>query len=369
METSGWTRFDAPHLAFSHPPSWEVSEDGALQLVSPAGSAFTFSVMTTPVDAGDDVQRNEQSLGGAMPGRSWVLSRRTVMVMVTYFASEKALAKERDIVDEIIGSAVPAPDVPEDGKALAEELARRIRERFPRAVVMVTGLEVDVAERGTFNVDNLMRACRANPAEREERMQQFLETLTAMDRMQALLVSWDSARDHVFPLLIPEGHIEPGRVRRALGAGLSIVYSVDAGPAMARLTEEMAKDWGVDPIAVHERALHNLSEKYEVELGAREGERIDVGELARFTFATGQVLLPAFEEVALERFGGAFLFAMPSRDVVLVARKTDKEALRQLAKIDHAELPFALTEDIYSFDRGRISLVPKGSWVSRLLGR
>jgi hypothetical protein len=103
-----WLAFRSPErgLAFSYPRGWTIEQSESLQLISPAGSALTWSPFVSAVDAGETLKVTEQALDNPkMAGRSWILSRRKVIVMVTYFADPAVVEAEKKHVERIIRTA------------------------------------------------------------------------------------------------------------------------------------------------------------------------------------------------------------------------------------------------------------------------
>jgi hypothetical protein len=361
-------------VSFSHPDTWQISEGESLQLVSPSGSAITWSTMTAPFDAGDAVSASEQALEGEMPGRSWIISRRNVMMMVTYFAgpgvmSDEKDAGEKEVVDQIIASAVPAPDLPADAQALRQEVYEHLQDALPDVIIQADGLSLTVGDGAVLNLANIYREIRAMPEQRATRIAQMVEGVRQMQLLGEQLNDWEWAKGRLFPLLTPNSFEDPGRIKRPVNDVISVVYSVDAGPMAARVTQAQLDPWKVSAEVVDAHAFENLGKRHPLKLVPAQREGVPLALLDPHTFATGQVMLPGFLEQAQKLLGPRVVVAMPTRDVVYAAAESSASRLVDFVAADHGTLPFALLTELFVCTPGRLDLfVPKGLF-SRLFGR
>jgi hypothetical protein len=374
-KTVNWTRFYEPGalVSFSYPEDWTLLTEGSLQLVSPASSAITWSTFASKVDLGATLKRSEGKDIAGPPGsvgRSWTLSQRATVLMVTYFADPVALEAEREVVEAIIASAELDPPLPADAQALLEEVELRARRLVPDKRVTRAGFGIEVEDLGVLSLSNIYQATLVHPEQRDARIDQALGALSAICHADEILTDFERAGERLFPLLVSaENEPDSTRLVRPLNPSLSIAYSVDFGPAMARVTQQTVSQWGVDAIVVHERALENLAREHPVELRAATRERCSCLLTDEFTFATGQVLLPDYHAKVSAEFGESFIVAMPSRDIVVATRESDIDALSHFAASDYESLPFPLTPEVFRSSPGKLEvLMKKRGLFARLFG-
>jgi hypothetical protein len=356
-------------VSFSYPDTWQLSEGESLQLISPGGSAITWTTMTAPFDGGDAVNASEQALEGEQPGRSWIVSRRNVMMMVTYFAEPAAVAGEKEVVDQIIASATPAPDLPAEAQSLRDEVVEHLRDALPDVIIQSDGLSLAIGDRGVLNLANVYRDIRAMPEQRATRIAQLVEGARQMQLLGEQLNDWSWAQERVFPLLTPNSFDDPGRIKRPVNDVVSLAYSVDAGPMAARVTQALLEQWKVSAEAVHEQAFQNLDKRHPLKLVPTQREGVPLAALDPHTFATGQVLLPGFFAEAQKLLGPRVVVAMPTRDVVYAAAETSASRLADFAAADYATLPFSLVTELFECAPGRLDVHVRKGLFSRLFGR
>ncbi len=369
-----WIEFNEPGapLSFSYPESWTLLNEESLQLVSPAGSAFTWSIFGSEVDLGEGVTCSEQELeqSAEMAGRSWSIARRNVMLMVTYFADPTAIDDEREIVDRIIASARPDPDLPADADALVLDVEIGLKRTFPDKNVRREGFGLAVEDLGVLNLANIYRAIQFSPDSRDDQVEQCVRTFSAVQRSEAVLADYAQARELLFPLIVSRGEdSDHSRVLRDLNRALQIAYAVDFGPAMARVTVELLETWGVDAVAVHEQALCNLSARCPLELKPVNRDGVDCVLTEFFTFATAQVLLPEYHAALHSKLGATFLVAMPSRDIAIASAEENRDALSRFAAQDFEEYPHALSPVLFRCSAEKLEcLSEKRGLLGRLFG-
>jgi hypothetical protein len=351
----------APDAAFgfAYPDSWKLVSEASLQLLSPAGSAITWSRFRSKLPVGDRLGVSKQPLAGQTPGVSWTFMRRQTMLMVTYFAEPAAMVEEQKTLESIMGS-VRIDELLPSARRFADAALERLRDGLPGTALDLEGFGIEVAEHGTFDLTNAFLDWQNDEALGWSRVDAMIAFLSQSRELAARVGDWAFAKTRTFPLLISAAASQPGRVTRPGVGPLLVAYMVDAGPVAAPVVASSLSAWGVSPQELHELAIANLDALGAVRAGVAETPFGPLVQFEPFTFATGYLLLPRILAKLAGQLGSPFLVALPARDVFMAAADspTGRDALANEVGAIHASASHALTASLFLADeRGLRSML------------
>jgi uncharacterized protein YtpQ (UPF0354 family) len=129
-------------------------------------------------------------------------------------------------------------------------------------------LTVEGGHGGTLYLHKFYLAIASVPGTAEARREVFVhfaDTLLS-ERAAESTLSLETHGDRVLPRIVSEAMLSglPSEVARSpvVGTPLQVVYVLDSEKSVAYLTGAHLADLGLDAAAVHERALHNLRQRF-----------------------------------------------------------------------------------------------------------
>lgn len=214
---------------------------------------------------------------------------------------------------------------------------------------------------------------RQNPDSLEEIIEETVQTVAQIGNSEATL-----ARENIFPTIKPLAYVEEikrlyqedGRQEhiadlyfRPVAGDMVVVYMVDTGPSYRSLSRSEWADAEIaDEDALHELAVENLENhiRQEQSLGYRHSEN----GLYQIYFndvldASLILLLEKIIDLAELDLAPYPVFAVPSRNLLLVCAADNQAALAQMQEMIDEEMPdsaYAISPLLYCLKNGQISL-------------
>ncbi len=147
----------------------------------------------------------------------------------------------------------------------------------------------------------------------------------------------------------PEIRAKASIPAKPLVGDILVVVMVDRADTASLVTAMNLEKWHTTVAPLFERALQNL------DAVAREPHRVDVGVFAidgKDTYEAARILSPTQRAMFEKALGGKAIFAIPSREDLAAAKRTDAAAVRALRAYatKQATGPYALTTDLFALD-------------------
>ena len=267
-------------------------------------------------------------------GHYWLIAGGDVVL----FASSQVPVAERDVWNPPFEQLMATLEITRDEelalRQLTNEVLELLREQHPEQDFRADEKGIRGRNRVVF-MSNLYREVRAAPARRVEIIQHFVQSLGQSMDLSLGEETWDDAQTRLLPLLKPRSYLESDSAsRHSLAtewlADVVICYALRSKDIFRFVTTADAERWEMDPQALHEVAIANLSQlAWPTKLeGARQrdGGRVIVV-VTGDGLASSRLLHPDMHRLFSGPLGSPFRAGIPDRDTLVVY--SDRRSFRQ----------------------------------------
>jgi uncharacterized protein YtpQ (UPF0354 family) len=229
------------------------------------------------------------------------------------------------------------------------------------------GLELRLRASGadvTADLSNFYTAYARSPGQLDSVVQTFVRVMLGIqpDRTAS---DYAALSERIYPMLKPLEMLAevserklPMLAYREFLADLIIAYVIDEERSVSYINEEHLERWGVDALAIHERAIENLRRHTD---DAVPYTTVGEGEQRLFIFNSGdgydatRLLLSDVLAGWSRQVPGKLVIGVPNRDFLIAFSDANPEILRAVAaqvQADAVQREYGLTEQLFTLDGG-----------------
>ncbi|MBB1311893.1 DUF1444 family protein [Pseudoalteromonas sp. SR41-8] len=137
---------------------------------------------------------------------------------------------------------------------------------------------------------------------------------------------------------------------------LLVFYAIDSPDSLRFLTQQDFQSLAISSRNLRSKAIANL-DKYLNTINAKI-EKLDIGDhgdvymlVADENYEATAILTPSFKKLLKQKIPGEVVIGIPSRNILLIASKSDNKAVMSVAGITYSQFPelaYAISPNIYT---------------------